>query len=141
MRPDAETVRSMLESADHGVLGTVHATRGTDLVPVVFGLHEQWLGIPIDTVKPKSSTTLQREENLDVDPRATLLVQHWDRSDWSRLWWVRATLRRKTSAPTEVEEALTAALVERYEQYVERPFVQLLVFHVEALSAWSASPR
>ena len=30
--------------------------------------------------------------NLEADPRATLLVDHWDRDDWSQLWWVRIGL-------------------------------------------------
>ena len=56
------------------------------------------MGVPIDRVKPKESLRLQRERNLEADPRATLLVEHWDPGDWSRLWWVRAELRGQDEA-------------------------------------------
>ena len=86
--------RARLESHDHGILCTVHAERGVDAVPVAYAVDDDgYVGVPIDRVKPKASLRLQRERNLEADPRATLLVEHWDRSDWSRLWWVRAELR------------------------------------------------
>ena len=72
----------------------MHAERGVDAVPVAYAVDDDgYVGVPIDLVKPKASLRLQRERNLEADPRATLLVEHWDRSDWSRLWWVRAELR------------------------------------------------
>ena len=72
----------------------MHAERGVDAVPVAYAVDDDgYVGVPIDRVKPKASLRLQRERNLEADPRATLLVEHWDRSDWSRLWWVRAELR------------------------------------------------
>ena len=36
------------------------------------------MGVPIERVKPQVSSRLQRERNLEADPRATLLVAHWD---------------------------------------------------------------
>lgn len=94
MRLDEAEAMERLVQHDHGVLCTLHPVRGVDAVPVVFAVVEGHLGIPVDTVKPKSSTRLQRERNLATDPRATLLVEHWDRDDWSMLWWVRAELHR-----------------------------------------------
>ena len=84
--------RTRLERADHGVLSTLHPTRGVDSVPVCFVVDGDLVAIPIDTVKPKRSTRLGRLRNLEADPRATLLVEHWDFDDWSALWWVRASL-------------------------------------------------
>lgn len=94
MRLADHEARARLESHDHGILCTVHAERGVDAVPVAYAVDDDgYVGVPIDRVKPKASLRLQRERNLEADPRATLLVEHWDRSDWSRLWWVRAELR------------------------------------------------
>jgi hypothetical protein len=93
MRLADHEARARLESHDHGILCTVHAERGVDAVPVAYAVDDDgYVGVPIDRVKPKASLRLQRERNLEADPRATLLVEHWDRSDWSRLWWVRAEL-------------------------------------------------
>ena len=73
----------------------MHPSRGVDAVPVVYATSGDFVGVPVDRVKPKSTTRLQRERNLEADPRAALLIEHWDREDWSRLWWVRAELRRE----------------------------------------------
>ena len=81
-------------AADHGVLATLNATRGADLVPACFAIEDGWLAVPVDAVKPKGSTALARIRNLQRDPRATLLVERWDADDWSRLWWVRLSLVR-----------------------------------------------
>jgi len=85
--------RWRLTAHDHGVLCTRHPARGVDAVPVAYAIDaDGYVGIPVDLVKPKSSTRLQRERNVELDPRATLLVERWDRDDWSQLWWARAEL-------------------------------------------------
>jgi PPOX class probable F420-dependent enzyme len=79
---------SLLRASDHGVLATVHPERGVDAVPVVFAVHGDRVLLPVDTVKAKSTTRLQRLVNLAADRRCAVLVDHYD-EDWSRLWWVR----------------------------------------------------
>lgn len=133
----ADDARSRLEAAHHGVLCTVHPRRGVDAVPVVHAVVGGLVGIPVDTVKAKSSTHLQRERNLQADPRATLLVEHWDRDDWSRLWWVRAELRRRDDVDPSRSEALAGALAAAYPQYAERPFARLLVLDLVGVTGWA----
>ena len=126
---------------DHGVLSTVHATRGVDSVPCVYAVDdEDFVGIPVDRVKPKSSSRLQRERNLAADPRATLLVEQWDPQDWARLWWVRAELWWEADPPTGRERALAALLASRYPQYRDEPFARVLVLRVVGWSGWVATP-
>ena len=132
-----EALRRAAE-ADHGVLATLHATRGADLVPACFAIADGWVAIPVDSVKPKGSTALGRISNLERDPRATLLVEHWDAGDWSRLWWVRLLLIR-TSAPDDVAARLEAGLRHRYPQYTTAPFVELLTFRIDHVGGWSAA--
>lgn len=131
-----------LAGQDHGVLATLHPTRGADLVPVVYAVANGHLGVPVDLVKPKSSTRLQRERNLESDPRATLLVERWDRDDWSKLWWVRAQLRwlgDETDARlADLAERLASRLADRHAQYRERPFARVLVFRIDAVTGWAA---
>jgi hypothetical protein len=123
-------------AADHGVLATLHAGRGADLVPACFAIDGGWAAIPVDSVKPKGSTALGRVRNLERDPRATLLVEHWDAADWTRLWWVRLLLRRR-DAPADVAARLEAALRARYPQYERARFVELLTFRIEHVGGWS----
>ena len=139
MKLAPDEARARLVTGDHGVLCTVHPERGVDAVPVVFVVDEDGhVGVPIDRVKPKSSTRLQRERNLEADPRAALLVERWHRDDWSQLWWVRAELRWQGDAAADREEALAARLAARFAQYRSRPFVKVLVFRIVSVSGWTA---
>ena len=103
-----------------------------------FAIADDWLAVPIDSVKPKGSTALGRVRNLERDPRATLLVERWDAEDWSRLWWVRASLVR-APAPDATRSALEAGLRARYAQYRDAPFTDLLTFRIEKIGGWAAS--
>lgn len=138
MRLTDDEARARLAAHDHGVLSTVHVDRGVDAVPVAFAVGDTRVGIPVDLVKPKSSTRLQRERNLEADPRASLLVEHWDRADWSQLWWVRAELRWEPDAGRH-ETSLGALLADRYPQYREQPFARVLVFRIVAVTGWSGA--
>ena len=142
MRLADHEARARLESHDHGILCTVHAERGVDAVPVAYAVDDDgYVGVPIDRVKPKASLRLQRERNLEADPRATLLVEHWDRSDWSRLWWVRAELRWQGEGAPDRAAALAARLARRYPQYHDQPFARVLVLHIADVVGWAASDR
>jgi hypothetical protein len=142
MNLSSEQSHRRLATSDHGVLATLHAIRGADVVPVVYTLVDGHVGVPVDLVKPKASTRLQRERNLESDPRASLLVEHWDRDDWSALWWVRAQLRwlgDGTAPPvSELADRLAHQLAERHAQYREHPFARVLVFRVDAVTGWAA---
>lgn len=141
MPMSVDDARARLTVADHAVLSTVDADRGVHAVPVCFALLRDHVVVPIDRVKPKSTTTLRRTENLDADARATLLVDHWDRHDWQQLWWVRADLVRSAEGTVAAEElaAFEQALRDRYPQYRHTEFAQLLVFDVVQVSGWSAT--
>ena len=138
MRLTEQAARARLEEHVHGVFATLHPERGPDPQPVVYAVHDGHVGVPIDRVKPKASSRLQREDNLDADPRGSLLVEHWDAEDWSRLWWVRAD----TEHVAEPDEALTEALADRLAatvpQYADKPFHRVLVCRIVKVTGWSA---
>ncbi len=140
MRLAEAEARARLESHDHGIFCTVHAGRGVDAVPVAYAVDDDgYVGVPVDLVKPKASLRLQRERNLEADPRATLLAEHWDRGDWSRLWWVRAELRWQRDSSRAA--GLAARLAERYPQYQDQPFARVLVLRIVGVSGWAADGR
>jgi PPOX class probable F420-dependent enzyme len=123
-------------AADHGTLATVNRTGAVDLVPACFAIVGEFLAVPIDSVKPKGSTALGRVRNLERDPRATLLTEQWDAADWSRLWWVRIALRR-VDVPAATQAALVEGLRDRYPQYREAPFTDILTFRIEGIGGWA----
>jgi PPOX class probable F420-dependent enzyme len=131
-------LRRRLGSADHGVLSTLHPVRGVDAVPVCFAVDGDLVGIPIDTVKAKRSTKLGRLHNLERDPRATLLVEHWDRDDWLQLWWVRASLERRTT-DLAAHERFVALLERKYPQYTEGTIEAVILLTIVDVAGWSAS--
>jgi PPOX class probable F420-dependent enzyme len=142
MRLTDDEARARLAAHDHGILCTVHAERGVDAVPVAYAVDgDGYVGVPVDLVKPKASTRLQRERNLEADPRATLLVEHWDPDDWSQLWWVRAELRFSgdDAAAPDRAMALAARLAERYPQYRDQPFARVLLLRIVALTGWTGT--
>jgi PPOX class probable F420-dependent enzyme len=109
VRLNATDAWILLRTSDHGVLATVNPDRGVDATPVVFAVDGDHIVLPIDTVKSKTTTRLQRLVNLARDPRCVLLVDFYD-DDWSRLWWVRV------HATAEVLDGRHDALL-RFSQY------------------------
>lgn len=124
-------------NAEFGVLGTVDAERGTHLVPVVYIVRDNEIVVPIDTIKPKSSTSLRRTVNLEADPRSSLLVDHRS-SDWRELWWVRADLR--FIREDEFSQHHADSLVAKYPHYAMPGSIgSVLRFAIESFRGWSAS--
>jgi hypothetical protein len=139
MKLPEDEARARLVAHDHGILCTVHPERGVDPVPVVYAVDEDgYVGVPVDRVKPKASSRLQRERNLHADPRATLLVEHWDRDDWSMLWWVRAELHWQGEGAGGRAAGLADRLAGQYPQYRDKPFDRVLVLRIVGLTGWAA---
>mgnify|MGYP001282621907 CR=1 FL=1 len=140
MKLPTDEARIRLGAQVHGVLCTVHHQRGPDPQPVVFAISSDGhVGFPIDRVKPKSSSRLQREDNLEADPRASLLVEWWETEDWSRLWWVRARLEYAPDPPPELVDELADRLARTVSQYADRPFRRVLVCRIVDVTGWAAS--
>ena len=140
MRLSSEQARSRLAANVHGVLATLHPERGPDPQPVVYAVSDDGhVGVPIDRVKPKASSRLQREDNLEADPRGSLLIEHWDTEDWSRLWWVRADLEHVDGPSAELVDDLANRLAGTVPQYADKPFHRVLVCRIVSVTGWSAA--
>jgi PPOX class probable F420-dependent enzyme len=136
-RLDEATCRSRLAQARHGVLATVHDQRGTDAVPVVFAAFGTGFVVPVDTVKPKTSTRLGRAVNLEADARFCLLVDSWS-EDWAELWWVRAHGTARAADPSELANAADA-LARRYPPYrTAGSIVAAILLDVQRWQGWAA---
>jgi PPOX class probable F420-dependent enzyme len=121
--------------ARHGVLATIHPTRGADLVPVVYAVAGREILLPIDTVKPKRGTRLARQANLARDRRCALLVDHYS-EDWNDLWWVRI---HASGEERPLTSAVREVLAGRYPQYRAPGSVSgLLVLVPTVITGWAA---
>ena len=83
--------------------------------------------------------TTVKAANLRRDPRASVLVDHYD-DDWSRLWWVRLDgTARIFEQGTEFERAL-ALLAHKYAQYAaEPPRGPVIAMLVRGWRGWRAA--
>ena len=145
MELPAETVEALLEGWPVARLASVRASGAPHLVPVVFAQAAGRLWIPLDG-KPKGEGELLRVRNLRREPRAALLLDHWD-ADWRRLWWLRVDARAAVceagagAAPAfeEAEQALRA----KYPQYRETPLFRdlprMIALDPSGRRSWAAS--
>jgi PPOX class probable F420-dependent enzyme len=126
----------LLRAADHGVLATRHAARGVDAVPIVYVVDDDnRIVIPIDTVKPKTTTRLQRLANIATDARVMVLAEHYE-DDWTRLWWVRA---RGHAGEVALTDEWWKLLADKYAPYQERDAIaSVIVVDVAEVSGWQA---
>jgi len=133
--------RIRLNASDHGILSTVHPERLIDSVPICFVVSSQMLIVPIDRIKPKQSSALQRSKNLALEPRATLLCEQWNMVDWTQLWWVRVNLCQisKETLDADAVQRGDEQLREKYSQYQTTEFADLLIFSIEGISGWSSN--
>lgn len=133
---DELELRHRFASSPVARLATVRPDGRPHLVPVVFALVDDVIFTAVDA-KPKKSARLQRLVNLELEPRCSLLVDHYE-DDWSTLWWVRADGEASVVPPAASAQGL-AALVERHAQYRELvPSGPLLAVRVTQWSGWSA---
>ena len=137
--------RTFLESARRAVLATIAPDGHPRLVPICFVVTGEppILYTPIDD-KPKRTDdpfALARVRDIQADPRATVLVDHWD-EDWTRLTWLRCEGRASLLEPGAAQEhsAAVSALRAKYPQYAGhrlevRPLIRVTI---EGVTSWGA---
>lgn len=118
-------------------LGTVNDVGGVDLVPITFALDGGRLVSAVDH-KPKTTSELRRLANIERRPDVTVLVDHYDDEDWSKLWWVRLRGTASVVRDGPLHAEAVAALAARYEQYAAQPpRGPAIVVDVVEWRAWS----
>jgi PPOX class probable F420-dependent enzyme len=132
----AEQSRRRFAAARVARLATVDANGQPHLVPIVFALADETIYSVVDA-KPKRTTELRRLRNVSANPRVSVLVDHYDDTDWDALWWVRADGIARVLGLDESEAASAAELLaRRYPQ--QRPQGPVLAVDVERWSGWAA---
>jgi PPOX class probable F420-dependent enzyme len=117
-------------------LATADAAGRPHLVPIAFALDGDTIYSAVDA-KPKRTRALRRLANVRANAAVSLLVDHWDEEDWSRLWWVRADGQGRVLDPEDPESRRAVELLrERYPR--QRAKGEVLAVAVERWSGWTA---
>ena len=119
-------------------LATTSADGRPHVVPCCFALSGDVLYSAVDA-KPKSTERLQRIRNLDGNPAASLMVDHYA-EDWTQLWWVRADGTGRVVEPGAEHDAALQLLTAKYAQYrITPPPGPVIAIDVHTWRAWSAT--
>jgi PPOX class probable F420-dependent enzyme len=129
--------RARFAAARVARLATADAAGRPHLVPIAFALDADTIFSAVDA-KPKRTRALRRLANVRANPAVSLLVDHWDEDDWSRLWWARADGRAEVLTPDDPEAAHAIDLLRsRYPR--QRALGDVLAIKVERWSGWAGS--
>ncbi len=134
---DPDEARRRFAAARVARLATIDPQGRPHLVPFVFVLDQDTVYSPVDD-KPKRTTRLQRLRNIEANPNATVLVDHYD-EDWPQVWWVRARGRgRVVDRGTEEFDRADALLQAKYPQYrVEPASGPMIAIEVDDWLGWA----
>lgn len=108
-------VRVFVERQRVARLATNDARGAPHLVPIVFAWSDDHCYSVVDE-KPKRTQRLRRVQNIEADPRATLLFDVYE-EDWSALGWVMLRGRLEVVADLEERDRGIEALRAKYPQY------------------------
>lgn len=134
---DEREARRRFAAASVASLATVRADGRPHVVPVVFAVEHDLIFTLVDS-KPKTGRMLQRVRNLQVNPRGSLLVDHYE-ADWERLWWVRADGLAVIADAGRDQMRAVRNLRAKYRQYSpESDFGAAIVIRVERWVHWSS---
>jgi len=137
MRLDEPESRRRMAMARVAYLATVSERAQPHLVPVTFDLTGSSIVIAVDQ-KPKSTTSLRRLHNIAGNDRVAVLTEHYDDSDWSALWWVRADGSARILTGASAREEPVRRLRAKYPQYrVDPPLGPVIWIDVDGWSGWS----
>ena len=128
-----------LASAEYAHLATITPEGEPHIVAVTFVVVGDTLATMVDH-KLKTTQRLQRVVNVERNPKASLLVDHYS-DDWSTLWWVRVDGPATVHYNDEYWRKAGDALVAKYAQYTEdRPEGPAIRLAIERVSSWESTP-
>ena len=118
-------------------MATVRPDGTPHIVVITFALLDEFVVTSIDH-KPKRTQRLQRLVNIEANPIASFLVDHYD-DDWESLWWVRVDGAASIHEGGVVREQAIRALSLKYSQYEEHaPRGPVIMIALDDVSSWSS---
>lgn len=130
-------MRRRAERARVARLATVAGDGQPHLVPCCFAIVGDRFCTAVDDIKPKSTRSLRRLDNIRRHPEISVLVDHYD-DDWSALWWIRLDGRARLVEAGSVEhDEAKELLAAKYEQYhVQPPEGTVITADITTWRAW-----
>jgi PPOX class probable F420-dependent enzyme len=130
-----DEARARFEAARVARLATVRSDGAPHAVPIVFALDGDRLAFAVDD-KPKRTRELRRLENIEFEPRVSILVDHYE-EPWSHLWWVRADGLAAIARGEAVIGRAIDLLAAKYEPYRRRrPPGPVVVVDIDTWRFW-----
>ena len=137
MRLEPDEARRRFAAGRVARLATVTPNGRPHIVPVTFAVEGDRIYSIVDTVKPKTSLSLTRLRNIEVNPRVSLLVDAYD-DGWERLWWVRADGTARIAAEGSDWDHARTVLASRYARYAHAThFGPATIVEVESWTGWA----
>lgn len=118
---DLADAHHRVRSARVGRLATVTADGRPHVVPCCFAFDGSDRIVTAVDAKPKSTGALKRLDNVRANSAVSLLVDHYDDTDWSQLWWVRVDGDARVVESGPEHDSALAVLVEKHPQYQQTP--------------------
>ncbi len=121
--------------APKAVLSTLGPGLAPHTVPCCFVIEGKKLYTPIDRIKPKRTTALQRVANIAAWPAVSVLIDEYH-DDWDRLWWARIDgSAQLLEEPGWEPDRATELLRAKYPQYAEAE-LQIIRVAIERWVCW-----
>jgi PPOX class probable F420-dependent enzyme len=135
---DDAAARARVADARLGHLATVAADGRPHVVPCCFVLDGDTVYSAVDA-KPKRTTALKRLDNVRANAVAELVVDYYDDTRWSELWWVRLSGAARVVDDADEERRARELLTAKYPQYRKQPPPgPVLAIAVARWRTWSA---
>ena len=133
---------SWLKNSPVGRLATADATGAPHVIPVCYAFDDRFIYSVLDR-KPKnvSLTRLRRVRNIQANPRASLVVDHYE-DDWHRLGYLLVSGRAELLVDGNERVEAVRLLREKYPQYRlmdvdENPVIKITP---DRIVAWGTVP-
>jgi PPOX class probable F420-dependent enzyme len=110
-------------------------------VPICYAFDGTRFYTPIDEKPKRRDRPLKRVRNIQETGRATLLIDHYDDVDWSKLAWVMVRGRASIMEPGDARHReAVEQLQNRYDQYRQMVLgsAQLIELEPDHVTSWGA---
>ncbi|MGA8040440.1 MAG: TIGR03668 family PPOX class F420-dependent oxidoreductase [Acidimicrobiia bacterium] len=127
-----------LEAERVATFATITKAGWPHVVPITFAVVDGQIVHMVDH-KPKESNELKRLANVRLNPRASVLADHYE-DDWTQLWWVRVDGAAIVVTRGTEWETARVALAGKYHHYRERPpSGPAVLLKVDRITYWDGS--